>query len=483
MSFTNGHPNMIAMDESRRIDVDSIKLQYAEKFASFTPKARTPSTATLPTLHALPSGKPRNYRLSINPPLLNSSSPWSTDLEQLRALYASPYTGAVTTRTSLLEGFTHDPAIHQHVFFPAGRSAVHPSAPRNDASATTTFVSEESHISSLNTYGYSPHTLSEYLGLINDVVGQRHLGTSTLDKKPFIISVTGTPDEIAMSYALIANAAEMDEDLRLAMEVNLSCPNIDGKPPPAYDAVALSEFLEAVGDSKATYRGRMSEESVPRVGVKLPPYTWLVLVSWFLPIPPCLIAVHTFIHSHPPIYAAISHPSQPALHPTLPNHPASSSPRPQHTPPHPNQHHPLTNTTPPNRKGQFEMVLSALLTHKSSEPGEGSIIDFITCTNTLGSSLVLTDILTPALASEAGTGIGGLAGAALHPLALGNVATFRKMLDEHEDTQDILIIGVGGVEDQDGFSRMRKVGAEAVGLATALGRYGVGVFEKIAKGI
>lgn len=52
-------------------------------------------------------------------------------------------------------------------------------------------------------------TLSEYLGIINEIVGQRHLGTDTPTKKPFILSVTGTPDEIAMAYALVANAAEM----------------------------------------------------------------------------------------------------------------------------------------------------------------------------------------------------------------------------------------------------------------------------------
>lgn len=128
------------------------------------------------------------------------------------------------------------------------------------------------------------------------------------------------------------------------------------------------------------------------------------------------------------------------------------------------------------------MVAKCLLATKSSEPGEGSVIDFITCTNTLGSSLVLSDALEPALASEAGTGIGGLAGAALHPLALGNVATFRKLLDQHEDTENIMVIGVGGVEDQAGFARMRKVGAEAVACATSLGRYGVSAFEKITKG-
>jgi len=127
------------------------------------------------------------------------------------------------------------------------------------------------------------------------------------------------------------------------------------------------------------------------------------------------------------------------------------------------------------------MVAKCLQAAKSPEPGEGSVIDFITCTNTLGSSLVLNDALDPALASEAGTGVGGLAGAALHPLALGNVATFRKILDQHGDTENIMIIGVGGVEDQAGFARMRKVGAEAVACATSLGRYGVGVFEKITK--
>lgn len=134
------------------------------------------------------------------------------------------------------------------------------------------------------------------------------------------------------------------------------------------------------------------------------------------------------------------------------------------------------------RKGQFEMVVKCLVEAKSSEPGEGSVIDFVTCTNTLGSSLVLDDSLKPTLASEAGTGIGGMAGAAIHPLSLGNVATFRKMLDKHIDTEEIMIIGVGGVEDTAGFERMRKAGAEAVACATALGRHGVDVFEKIIKG-
>lgn len=129
------------------------------------------------------------------------------------------------------------------------------------------------------------------------------------------------------------------------------------------------------------------------------------------------------------------------------------------------------------------MVVSALLATKSSEPNEGSIIDFITCTNTLGSCLVLdSQTSLPALSSESHTGIGGLAGSALHPLSLGNVATFRRLLDSHDDTAGIMIIGVGGVDDHEGFERMRAVGAEAVGVASVLGRKGVQVFESILTG-
>lgn len=322
--------------------------------------------------------------------------------------------GAVTIRTSLLEGFSEDPAVHQYIFHNNATSSSPlvnvdphrpPAPPKN--SHTHHQPSPSDTRSTLNTLGYSPITLSEYLGHINEIVGQRHLGTNiTTTKKPFILSVTGTADEIAMAYALIANAAEMDEDLRLCMEVNLSCPNIAGKPPPAYDAASLREYLEAISDAKATYRGRMATpDSVPRVGIKFPPYTYI---------------------------------------------------------------------------SQFEMVVDELKKAQSSEPGEGCVLDFVVCCNTLGSCLILDDKNRPALNSEAGTGIGGLAGAAIHPLALGNVATFRRLLDEEEDTKNILIIGVGGVEDKAGKERMLAVGAGAVGCASAIGRLGLKVFDDMA---
>lgn len=85
--------------------------------------------------------------------------------------------------------------------------------------------------------------------------------------------------------------------------------------------------------------------------------------------------------------------------------------------------------------------------------------------------------------SEIWSGIGGLAGAAIHPLALGNVRIIRSMLDEHEQLKRISIIGVGGVFDRGGYTRMLAVGAEAVGLGTGLGKEGIGVFPKILKDV
>ena len=53
------------------------------------------------------------------------------------------------------------------------------------------------------------------------------------------------------------------------------------------------------------------------------------------------------------------------------------------------------------------------------------------------------------------------------------------MLDQHEQLKDVAIIGVGGVSDNAGYKRMQQVGAAVVGVGTAMGRLGVGIFESI----
>lgn len=286
----------------------------------------------------------------------------------------------------MLHGFSHDPAIHQHVFFdPQDHSQRADSTQDGQAPATTS--------ASLNTLGYSPYPLSEYLSMVFKVIASSR--SPQRASKPFIISVTGSTTEVRKCYQMIQHAQESLENA-LCMEINLSCPNIAKKPPPAYSGTSMLEYLRILAELPTAEGARRVA-----IGIKTPPYTY---------------------------------------------------------------------------SGQFETLIEALLT--ASTPL--CPIDFITATNTLGSSLVLASTDgTPALSSASGAGVGGMAGAPLHPLALGNVKTIKEMLNAHQQLKGIDIIGIGGVGDRAGFDRMKAVGATVVGVGTALGREGVPVFEKI----
>lgn len=329
---------------------------------------------------------------TIDPPLLNSSNPWATTAEDLQRLFDCEHTGAVSIRTSLLNGFEHDDAIHQHTFFSAHNHAIKPTGTKDGS------VSSE-HDGSLNTLGYSPILLTTYLAMIKKVVDDSSLPAERKTKKPFIISVTGSADAVKECYQKI-QATQATISNPLCMEINLSCPNIPDKPPPAYSSTSLAEYLNILAKEQTP----QDQTRVP-IGIKTPPYTYF---------------------------------------------------------------------------DQFKALVDALLASstESSYP-----VDFITATNTLGSCLVVQDTGgSPALKSASGQGIGGMAGAPLHPLALGNVKTIREMLDQHDQLNGVDIIGIGGVSDQAGFERMKAVGAKVVGVGTALGREGVDVFEKILRG-
>ncbi|KAH8597022.1 hypothetical protein B0O99DRAFT_651318 [Bisporella sp. PMI_857] len=343
-----------------------------------------------------PSQQPSDFR--IDPPLLNSSNPWATTKADLKALYDCPHTGAVTIRTSLDQpsGFHQTALTHQYTFFSTskGHSTAHVDVGTHAEGRSEVLPDETS---SLNTLGYSPIPLTEYLRMLAELSNQGSL--THAPAKPFIVSVTGTASEVAGCYAkLLDLTEERREGLRIMMEINLSCPNILDKPPPAYDSGALMAYVEALAEPR--------DERV-RIGVKTPPYTY---------------------------------------------------------------------------HDQFRTLITVL--EESTKLEGGCPVSFITATNTLGGCLVLNQRRDTALGSVNGTGIGGMAGDALHPLALGNVKTIRQMLDASpiQDLKRIAIIGIGGVKDRAGFDRMRAVGAAAVGVGTALGREGVGIFEKITEG-
>ncbi|RDL32043.1 uncharacterized protein BP5553_09445 [Venustampulla echinocandica] len=340
------------------------------------------------------------FPFKITPPLLNSASPWATTLSDLEALYASPYTGAVTIRTSLLSGFPHNPKTHQYTFF--STSTGHATSEVNAEGRSGVVAGETS---SVNTLGYSPIPFHEYLDMLRGL----HSSGKLKSNKPFIVSVTGAADEVARCYTALLKLQNEAEELSLMMEINLSCPNIPSKPPPAYDSKSLAEYISAIAVGKQDFIAASPGMDVRgvHVGIKTPPYTY---------------------------------------------------------------------------SDQF-IGLETALEESVNLPG-GCPISFITATNTLGSCLITTSDSEPMLNSANGTGMGGMAGDALHPLALGNVKTIRGMLDasSHAEIRGIQIIGVGGVRDGAGYKRMRSVGADAVAVGTALGREGVGIFKNIVGG-
>lgn len=341
--------------------------------------------------------------LNFDPPILNSANPWATTREDLQKLYDCPYTGAITTRTSLwMYGFQHDNFIHQYCFFDdKDQHITHNSARTERYTQPSKGLKSNS---SLNTLGYSPLSNLDYISIMDSIVTTHKESHPEATPKAIIFSVTGSALDITKHYREISvlldkfKGKSINPLPRLFMEINLSCPNIAGKPPPAYSASRLLQYFSELN----LYPPELLKQI--QVGIKTPPYTY---------------------------------------------------------------------------QTQFDELISALL--GSITPQSSCPISFITATNTLGSCLVLDSNLTAALKSSSGSGIGGLAGSALHPLALGNVATLRRMLDSHADLKHVEIIGVGGVDDKAGYERMRAVGAAAVGVGTALGVEGVDVFERIWK--
>ncbi|KAF6834631.1 Dihydroorotate dehydrogenase (fumarate) [Colletotrichum musicola] len=332
--------------------------------------------------------------LKISPPLLNSANPWCTTLSDLKRLHDSPHTGALTTRTSLVNGFPHDDAAHQYTFFSPATALPSSSVPNTASHKTAPEGLGSEDVASLNNLGYSPFPLDTYLDFISRL-------PDTPRKKLVIVSVTGSPSEVAEAYARVARFSATT-DRPLALEINLSCPNIASAAPPASDRAQLRAYLSALPTSPA----------IP-VGLKTPPYT--------------------HIAHYGELIAAL-------------------------------------------REDATVITRNSMLKVPSK-------ISFITAVNTLGSCLLLEEDGGELLPRLPGSGLGGMAGPPLHPLALGNVKTITELLSREPELLHIKVIGVGGVSDADGFGRMKSVGAYAVGVGTALGREGVQVFEKIASGL
>ncbi|KAG2129777.1 hypothetical protein DEU56DRAFT_491302 [Suillus clintonianus] len=187
--------------------------------------------------------------IDVSPSMVNCSCAWASDYQQLNELYHCPYTGAVTTRTATLDGF------------------------EEDETHTVAFMKDS--LSSLNSYGYSPHPLHEYLAWIREFLGE---GPSA---KPFIISITESSAErlsemlVAIQQFRASNATWLS---RIAVEFNSSCPNIKGHPPPSYHLPSLKPFLDVFAKA-------FQDDSTLTIGLKLPPY---IIATQFRDVVECI---------------------------------------------------------------------------------------------------------------------------------------------------------------------------------------------------
>lgn len=227
-----------------------------------------------------------------------------------------------------------------------------------------------------------------------------------------------------------------NDKARIAIELNTSCPNIKNSPPPGYDFESLRPLLQVLSEVYA-------HDPTLTIGLKLPPY------------------VHEQ-QFHSAINQII-----------------------------------LLNSYNPHQSNTAAGVSSR--TSSTSANTTGSVISFLTCTNTLGNSLLFADQCAPraSLSSPSNgdpnslatftlpTVLGGLAGEALHPLALGNVYRFSQILKglekERPFASRIKIIGVGGVTSKEARDRMTRAGAGAVACATLFGKEGVKAFEILTR--
>ncbi|KAI3608700.1 dihydroorotate oxidase [Moniliophthora roreri] len=258
-------------------------------------------------------------------------------------------------------------------------------------------------MSSINSYGYSPHPLSSYLEWIQKILDS----DKKENVKPFIISITAsTSSDLERMVTDIQTFRVSTGDnaitpSRIAIELNTSCPNIPESPPSAYSPlseVGLRDLLGVLRDANAS-------DPTLTIGLKLPPFV---------------------------------------------------------------------------SRQQFVDIITLLNQFSYSSPDSRPFpFAFLTCTNTLGNSLFFSEQTRSSISMEFAlpTATGGLAGDALHPLALGNVYTFAHLLKSEASLTDMGLIGVGGVTNQEGVKRMQKAGAVVVGCATMLGIHGVKAFQ------
>ena len=390
----------------------------------------------------------------------------------------------------------------------------------------------QSSISSINSYGYSPHPLSKYLDWIYTILTTPMLDGSP-PTKPMIISITAsTPTVLA---EMVENIQSLRKKLRasysasvmgdcppsspggagssspvasssthapttffpggdpatlVGIELNTSCPNIKDAPPPSYNFQFLLPYLDVL--SSAFYA-----DPTLTIGLKLPPYLYQTRFTEAI----------RFMHTYTREVRSASFVGGSSTR----HHHGTHSPEHVMRSLNPFAYLACTNTL-----GNCLLFADDALPAPFSDPDGGPLDDDM-CMDTdqpavgshshhqvqnhrhpspfrpspsppsphSSSSTPPPHPPSPSIAPSPfalPTPLGGLGGEALHTLALGNVYSFARLLAVHPDAamRRIRIMGIGGVTSAAAATRMRQAGASVVGCATLLGREGVRAFEIVA---
>jgi len=172
--------------------------------------------------------------------LLNSANPSATTTNDLLALAGSSATGAFTTRTAC-PNFEHNDAIHQW---------------RAWGSSDDKNKSQQGG-NTINCLGYSCQDVDYYVEAVQTV--------QAATAKPCFFSVSGYAEQVRDIVTKLS-AEFKDSATAVLVEINLSCPNIKGKPPIAYDFDGMQAYLTTV------FEGYNVQSSSVKVGVKTTPY-------------------------------------------------------------------------------------------------------------------------------------------------------------------------------------------------------------------
>ena len=164
--------------------------------------------------------------IKLSSPIWNASGVMCTTIDELQSVVSSPYTGAVVTKSCTLLPRRGNPTP-RYASFGNG--------------------------SSINSMGLPNNGLSYYIDCAREL--GRH--------KPYFISIAGLSIEENLQMLSTLEHDELAQDMPIAgIELNLSCPNLPGKPQTCYDFNAMDETL------------RKTFEMCSRLplGVKLSPY-------------------------------------------------------------------------------------------------------------------------------------------------------------------------------------------------------------------